>query len=207
MSLFLCILYTVSRSCWWNNCYVVSVCRSSTVSVWDAVKLYIVWINKRSVAEVWFCLADNGLADRKRDHVYLRHLSTDSWSTYRSKVSTESWSIIGQHLGVSTYRPAVSRYIDWQSTFSRETIGHYVNTHQLIIGQHILQTEVGLWPDVSCSHRAWLHQVCKSDRGQALTRGRFPTNWTNWVRLTEYVSPTEDGFWSDDSLSQPRSVA
>ena len=34
----------------------------------------------------------------ERHHVYLRHLSTDSRSTYLSKVSNESRSVFGQHL-------------------------------------------------------------------------------------------------------------
>lgn len=136
------------------------------------------------------------------------HVSWESATSlsisYRPSVDT--WPKTPSWLGVFYIYSTVSRYIGRQSTFSRATLGRYVDA-QSIVGQPILQTEVGLWPDVSCSNQAWLHQVHKSNWGQALTRGRFLTNWTNWVRLSEYVSRTEDSFLSDDSLLKPRSVA
>ena len=59
----------------------------------------------------------------------------------------------------------------------------------------IMQTVVGLWPDVFCSNRARLHTVRKSNQRRFWTRRRFLTKWTNWG-----INRCIDRYWGNGPL-------
>ena len=77
----------------------------------------------------------------------------------------------------------------------------------------IMQTKVGLWPDISWSNRAQLHRVGKSNRAWFLTWGRFLKKRTNrewfltWVRSRMRSVPQNnllilDGYLTNNWLIQ-----